>query len=299
MRYQRRLLPSISMLMAYDAAARAGSFTAAAHELNVTQGAVSRQISALENQLGIELFQRDHKPLQLTNIGKAYAQVVHSALQSIRNGSLAAITKPRTGVLNLAILPTFGTRWLMPRFPSFLEENPDITVNFVTKLSPFDFGGENIHVALHYGIPDWPGTVSTFLMGEYCVPVCSPALLDEYNVESLADVSKLPLLNLATRPDAWESWFKANELSDRIEGGMLFEQFSTISQAAVAGLGAGLLPEFLIARELKQGELKVIVNQPLKSEHGYYLISPPDMADYEPAAAFRKWILHEIEEFQP
>ena len=284
--------------MAYDAAARAGSFTAAAHELNVTQGAVSRQISALENQLGIELFQRDHKPLQLTNVGKAYAQVVHSALQSIRNASLAAITKPRTGVLNLAILPTFGTRWLMPRFPSFLEENPDITVNFVTKLSPFDFGGENIHVALHYGIPDWPGTVSTFLMGEYCIPVCSPELLDEYDVESLADVSKLPLLNLATRPDAWESWFKANELSDRIEGGMLFEQFSTISQAAVAGLGAGLLPEFLIARELKHGELKGIVNQPLKSEHGYYLISPPDLADYEPAAAFRKWILHEIEEFQ-
>ncbi len=284
--------------MAYDAAARAGSFTAAAHELNVTQGAVSRQISALENQLGIVLFQRDHKPLQLTNVGKVYAQEVRSALQSIRNASLEAITKPRTGVLNLAILPTFGTRWLMPRFPSFLEENPDITVNFVTKLSPFDFGVENIHVALHYGIPEWPGTVSTFLMGEYCVPVCSPALLDEYHVESLADIGKLPLLNLATRPDAWESWFETNDLSDRIEGGMLFEQFSTIAQAAVAGLGAGLLPEFLIARELEQGELKVIINQPLKSEHGYYLISPPDRADYEPAAAFRKWILHETEEFQ-
>ena len=285
--------------MAYDAAARAGSFTAAAHELNVTQGAVSRQISALENQLGIELFQRDHKPLQLTNIGKAYAKEVRSALQSIRNASLSAITKPKTGLLNLAILPTFGTRWLMPRFPTFLEEYPDITVNFVTKLSPFDFCGENIHVALHYGIPDWPGTVSTFLMGEYCVPVCSPALLDEYQVESVSEISKLPLLNLATRPDAWESWFKTNGLSDRIEGAMLFEQFSTIAQAAVAGLGAGLLPEFLIARELSQGELKIIVNKPLKSEHGYYLISPPDLAEYEPAAAFRKWILNEIEEFEP
>ena len=111
------------MLMAYDAAARAGSFTAAAHELNVTQGAVSRQISALENQLGIDLFKRGHKPLQLTSVGKIYAQEVSSALQLIRNASLAAITKPRAGVLNLAILPTFGTRWLMPRFPSFLEQN--------------------------------------------------------------------------------------------------------------------------------------------------------------------------------
>lgn len=284
--------------MAYDAAARAGSFTAAAHELNVTQGAVSRQISALENQLGIELFKRDHKPLQLTNIGKTYAQEVHVALLSIRTASLAAITKPRTGVLNLAILPTFGTRWLMPRFPSFLEENPDITVNFVTKLSPFDFGGENIHVALHYGIPDWPGTVNTFLMGESCVPVCSPRLLAEHEVDSLADVGKLPLLHLATRPDAWENWFRIENISGSIEGGMLFEQFSTIAQAAVAGLGAGLLPEFLIARELKQGELEVIVDQPLKSDHGYYLISPTDRTEYEPAAAFRTWILEEIAEFQ-
>ena len=96
MQYQRRLLPSISMLIAFDAAARAGNFTAAAHELKVTQGAVSRQISALENQLGVELFRRDHKPLQLSNAGKIYAAEIHTALQSIRNASLAAIAKPQT-----------------------------------------------------------------------------------------------------------------------------------------------------------------------------------------------------------
>lgn len=298
MRYQRRLLPSISMLMAYDAAARAGSFTAAAQELNVTQGAISRQIGALENQLGIELFERDHKPLQLTNVGRVYAQNVHTALQLIRNASLAAMTKPQTGVLNLAILPTFGTRWLMPRFPSFLEKNPDITVNFVTRLSPFDFASENLHVALHYGLPDWPGTESTFLMGELCVPVCSPALLDEHEVRDIADISRLPLLHLATRPDAWASWLRDNDLPVSTEGGMLFEQFSTIAQAAVAGLGAGLLPEFLIARELETGELTVIVDQPLKSDHGYYLISPTELGDYEPAVAFREWILAEIKSFQ-
>jgi DNA-binding transcriptional LysR family regulator len=298
MQYQRRLLPSISMLMAYDAAARAGSFTAAAHELNVTQGAVSRQISALENQLGIELFKRDRKPLQLTSIGRIYATEVHAALQSIRNASLAAITKPQTGVLNLAILPTFGTRWLMPRFPSFLEQNPEIMVNFVTRLSPFDFGSENLHVALHYGLPDWPDTVSTFLMGESCVPVCSPSLLAGNNVDDISEIGKLPLLHLATRPDAWESWFRASELPPKTEGGMLFEQFSTIAQAAVAGLGAGLIPRFLIAKELQEGELEVIVDRPLKSDHGYYLISPTELSDYGPAIAFREWILAEIEAFQ-
>ena len=103
MSYQRRRLPSISMLTAYDAAARAGSFTAAARELHVTQGAISRQISALENQLGIDLFIRNHKPLQLTNVGKTYAQEENAALQSIRNALLAVSIKPRTGVWNLAM----------------------------------------------------------------------------------------------------------------------------------------------------------------------------------------------------
>ncbi len=298
MSYRRRLLPSISMLMAYDAAARAGSFTAAAHELNVTQGAVSRQISALENQLGIELFKRGHKPLKLTNVGKVYAQEVSSALQLVRNASLSAITKPQTGILNLAILPTFGTRWLMPRFPSFLEQNPDITVSFVTKLSPFDFASENIHVAIHYGLPDWPGTSSTFLMDEMSVPVCAPSMFDDHAVDSIEDIAKLPLLHLASRPNAWEAWFRANESDVTVEHGMIFEQFSTVAQAAVAGLGAGLLPKFLIGREISQGELKVIVDDPIQSDYGYYLISPNDLSDYEPAIAFRKWILSLVDEFQ-
>ena len=297
MSYQRRLFPSISMLMAYDAAARAGSFTAAAQELHVTQGAVSRQISALEHQLGIELFQRDHKPLQLTNIGKIYAQEVNSALQAIRNASLSAITKPRTGVLNLAILPTFGTRWLMPKFPSFLEQNPDITVNFVTKLSPFDFASENIHIAIHYGLPDWSGASNTFLMGEMSVPVCSPAVLSDHAVNEIGDIAKLPLLHLASRPEAWKTWFRANHSSVTVEAGMIFEQFSTIAQAAVAGLGAGLLPKFLIGRELQQGELEIISDNPLQSDYGYYLVSPNDPSDYAPAVAFREWILPLVESF--
>jgi LysR family glycine cleavage system transcriptional activator len=135
-------------------------------------------------------------------------------------------------------------------------------------------------------------------MGELCVPVCSPALLKEHTVNGAADITKLPLLHLTTRPDAWAGWLRANKLPERSDGGMLFEQFSTIAQAAVAGLGAGLLPEFLISRELEQGELEVIIDSPLKSDHGYYLISPTELGDYEPAIAFRNWILAEIEAFQ-
>ncbi|MCH7696546.1 MAG: LysR family transcriptional regulator [Proteobacteria bacterium] len=187
MPYQKRLVPSTSMLIAFDSAARTGSFSAAARELNLTQGAISRQINALENQLDVSLFKRIRKTIILTDTGKVYAQEIHAALQTIRDASVNAMTNPLNAILTLAILPTFGTRWLMPRFPLFLQENPDITVNFVTKLSPFDFHDEALHAAIHYGTPDWPDTVSTYLMGEESIPVCSPKLLNQNQLNTPAD----------------------------------------------------------------------------------------------------------------
>ena len=291
MSYQRRLLPSTSMLMALDAAARAGSFTAAARELNLTQGAISRQVSALEDQLDVVLFERAGKTILLTEAGKIYAREVGIALQAIRNASLNAMTNPLGGILNLAILPTFGTRWLMPRFPSFLKENPNITVNFVTKLTAFDFHEENLHAAIHYGQPDWPDATSTFLMSEEVIPVCSPGFLEENPLAQPEDLARLPLLQLTTRPDAWDNWFRSSDLAPPQEQGMAFEQFSIIAQAAVAGLGVALLPKFLIQSELDRKELVVILNMPTKSEAGYYLVTPADKSEHAPVAALREWLL--------
>ena len=292
---QRRLFPSMSMLMAFDSAARMGSFSAAARELNLTQGAISRQIHALENQLGVALFKRAGKTIQLTETGKVYVQEVHVALQTIRNASLDAITNPLSGILNLAVLPTFGTRWLMPRFSSFLKKHPDITVNFVTKLTPFDFQGENVHSAIHYGEPDWPDTTSTFLMGEKAIPVCSPNLLERHPIRNAEDMSSLPLLHLTSRPNAWKDWFALNNIVLPQNHGMLFEQFSIVIQAAVAGIGMALLPIFLIQNELDRGELMMIQNLPLiSSRSAYYLVTPTDKSDYAPVVAFRNWLLEMI-----
>lgn len=291
MSYQRRLLPSTSMLMALDAAARAGSFTAAARELNLTQGAISRQISALENQLDVALFERTGKTILLTEAGRIYAREIGVALQSIRNASLNAMTNPLSGILNLAILPTFGTRWLMPRFPSFLKEHPNITVNFVTKLSAFDFHEENLHAAIHYGQPDWPDAISTFLLSEEVIPVCSAGFLQENPLAHPGDLAGLPLLHLTTRPDAWDNWFRSNDFDPPREQGMAFEQFSMIAQAAVTGLGVALLPEFLIKSELDRNELVVILDMPTKSEAGYYLVAPVDKSEHPPVAALREWLL--------
>lgn len=294
MSYQRRLLPSTSMLMALHAAARTGSFTAAARELNLTQGAISRQVSALEDQLDVILFERAGKTVLLTEAGKIYAREIGVALQTIRNASLNAMTNPLSGILNLAILPTFGTRWLMPRFPSFLKEHPNITVNFVTKLTTFDFHEENLQAAIHYGQPDWPDAISTFLMGEEVLPVCSPGFLEENPLSHPGDLARLPLLQLTTRPDAWDNWFRSNKIDPPQEQGMAFEQFSIIAQAAVAGLGVALLPKFLIQSELDRKELVVILNMPTKSEDGYYLVTPADKSEHAPVTALREWLLNVV-----
>lgn len=281
------------MLAAFDAASRTGSFTVAARELNLTQGAISKQICALEEQLGIVLFERLHQTIILTETGKAYAKDIQSALEAIRSASLRAITGPWGGVLNLAVLPTFGTRWLMPRLPSFLKENPNVTFNFVTKLSPFDFRMEDLHAAIHYGSPDWPNTNSTYLMGEEVVAVCSPRFLEENVLENANDLISTALLHISSRPDAWSGWFKAQGLSAQGSKGMYFEQFLTAAQAAVAGLGVVLLPKFLVQNELDRRELVLIFDQPLKSDYGYFLVTPRDKSDYTPVTAFREWLLHQ------
>ena len=288
---QRRLLPSTSMLVAFEAAARTGSFTHAAKELHLTQGAVSRQVAALESQLDVLLFNRVRKTLQLTGEGRVYAQEVRTALNIIRNASLNLITNPLNASLNLAVLPTFGTRWLMPRLPEFLALHPDITVNFLTTLTAVDFQVENLHAAIHYGLDDFPDTESTFLMGEEVVPVCSSQLLGSRKITRPDQLKDLPLLHLSSRPDAWQNWFAANGMDDANLGGMAFEQFSIVAQAASAGLGVALLPRFLIQSELDRGELTIIMNVPLASDAGYYLVSPISKSGYAPIAAFRQWLL--------
>ncbi len=245
----RRFLPSTHALSAFEAAARTGSFTAAAREMNLTQSAVSRQIKGLEERLGVDLFLRERQTVRLTAAGEAYVRDVREALRIIATASLNLRANPHGGTLNLAILPTFGTRWLAPRLPDFLARNTGVTVNLTTQPQPFDFGVERLDAAIHYGRPDWPGTGAAFLMRETVLPACAPAVQAEHRFASAAQLRKAPLLHLATRPDAWERWLRANGAPGEGVTGMVFDQFATLAQAAKHGLGVALLPEFPIARE--------------------------------------------------
>ena len=295
MKIEKRLLPSISMLAAFDATARKGSVSAAARELNLTHGAVSRQVAALEFQLGIPLLVRSGRGVSLTEVGAAYSVDIQAVLASLRNASLKVITSPLSSTMNLAILPTFGTRWLMPRFPGFLRQHPDITVHFVTRLSRFDFDVEGIDTAIHYGTSSWPGAECTFLMGEKAIPVCSPELESRARDMLSNQPVDVPLLHLDSRPDAWSDWFGSQGMDLPANlGNMVFEQFSTTAHAAVAGLGLALLPRFLIRSELDRGELVVLSDEAMTSDMGYYLATPEAKRDYAPVVALREWLLETI-----
>ncbi|MER9723939.1 MULTISPECIES: LysR family transcriptional regulator [unclassified Mesorhizobium] len=295
MNVQRRLLPSTSALAAFEAVARLGSFTAAAQELNLTQGAVSRQIALLEEQFGRRLFERDSRNVRLSTAGEIYAEAVRAALGQLHDAALGLMSNRHSGMLNLAILPTFGTRWLMPLIPDFVAENPDITINFVTRIGRFDFARERLDAAIHHGQPDWPDADSTLLMRETVMPVVSPDFLASRDITTAADISRLPLLHMATRPGAWGEWFEEQGLSAPIGPGMQFEQFGTVAQACMAGLGVALLPQVLIAGELQRGELVPAPGQPMQSRSAYYLVVPNDKRGHPPVVSFRDWLLSQVE----
>ncbi|MGL4197210.1 MAG: LysR family transcriptional regulator [Allorhizobium sp.] len=290
----RRFLPSLSLLTAFEAAARTGSITAAARELNLTQSAVSRQIKALESQLGVDLFLRERQTIRLTVAGDGYAREIREALRRISSASLNLRANPHGGTLNLAILPTFGARWLAPRLGRFLASNPGITINLVTRLSPFDFRLDSIDAAIHFGDAVWPGAELRLLMQEETIPACSPAFKHDHAISQPADLLNVSLLHLNTRPDAWERWFTETGVAFDSVHGMLFDQFATASQAAVGGLGVALLPTFLIQDELARGDLVAAVDRTMQSAQRYYLAFPRERAAYPPLVAFRDWIIGEL-----
>ncbi|RDE08872.1 LysR family transcriptional regulator [Pelagibacterium lacus] len=290
----RRFLPSMSLLTAFEAAARHESFTMAAEELSISQSAVSRQIRLLEEQIGSQLFVREKQTVRLSEAGAAYAREIREALNRVANASLNLRANPHGGTFNLAILPTFGTRWLAPRLSRFLDRHPGITINLSTRLSAFDFRTDPFDAAIHFGDKPWAGTEGVELMAETVVPVASPAFLERHRIESAADMVQLPLLHLASRPDQWERWFAAQHVEVGRLRGMLFDQFATAAQAAGSGLGLALLPAFLIEGDLKRGDLVAVLDAPMLSEQRYFLIWPMGQGAQGPLKLFRDWIVSEM-----
>ena len=288
----RRFFPPTTLLRAFEAAARSQSFTLAARELDLTQSAVSRQIRALEEMLGADLFHRERQKVRLTLAGAAYARDIREALTRISSATLGFRANPEGGAVNLAVLPLFAGRWLIPRLPRFTAAHPGVTVNLMTRLTPFDFRTDTVDAAIHHGSADWPGAEVAPLMDETVTPVCSPALRDKLRIETAADLVRAPLLHLASRPDAWERWFEETGVEAGEVRGVLMDQFILILEAAAAGLGVALLPDFLVERELEQGRLVQPVAGAVRNADGYHLVWPGDLRNHA-LDLFRDWIISE------
>ena len=269
----RRFLPSMSSLLALEAVERLGSASAAANDLSLTHSAVSRQLKVLEDQIGVEILRRKGNGLVLTSSGAEYAQAVRDCLQNLARASLKIRAAGERASLNLAIRPAFGMHWLAPRLLAFTHRHPEISINLSSRLAPFDFSQETFDAAVHYGMHDWAGVSWLELAGENIIPCCKPDLLPCGEIAP-ADIMKLPLLHLESRPGAWEEWFEHQGHPARDLRGMLFDQYANLSAAAVLGFGVALLPDYLAEAEFVAGRLAPAWPDYMTPDGRYYLVWP-------------------------
>jgi len=288
-------------LAAFEAAARHQSFTKAAADLHVTQGAICRQIASLEALVGVKLFRRTSRGVTLTEAGLTYGRKVTARLEEIERDTLDLMSSGGSGgVLELGVVPTFATRWLVPRLPNFAARNPGISVNLTARARPFLFDETPFDAAINAGESHWPGNRSVDLMREQLVPVCSPAYFAARRSASVKEIdwSESTLLQQSTRPHAWRQWFHAKGVG--VEGDMVgprFELFSMQIAAAIHGMGVSLVPRLMVDDELERGLLRLASPYLAPSERVYRLIFPEQKADNEGLARFRDWLVEEASRY--
>jgi DNA-binding transcriptional LysR family regulator len=293
----RRKLPSTGALEAFEAAARHQSFTKAAEELSVTQSAVCRQVAALESFLDVRLFRRTRRGVALTEAGLDYSRSVGARLDEVERDTLELMARGGTGSsLELAVVPTFGTRWLLPRLPAFQRAHPHVAVHLSSRTRPFLFADTPFDAAIHAGETGsaaWPGTEKRFLMSESLIAVASPDLpaLAAGRPQTAADWARLPLLQQSTRPYAWRQFFDGLGLVvPQAMAGPRLELFSMLTEAAVHGMGVALTPPFFVREELAQGRLVDIAPRPVGGQRAYSLIWPEEKAELPALQAFAAWL---------
>lgn len=286
----RRFLPSLNLLLAFDAVIRHGSVTAAADDLSLTQSAVSRLVQALEEQLGCTLFLRERKRLVPTAAALAYQRDITRALDLIRNASMNVVTNPEGGTLSLAALPTFATRWLGPRLAQFLTQHPGISVNLSTRIQRFDFQTEIFDAVIFYGAPDWGHAQHLELFPERLTACAAPDFLRRHPIAVPSDLDGLPLMNLESRVQAWDDWFRGQGAEPRPAAGMRMDTFSMMVQASISGIGVALLPDYLARIEIAEGRLCPILKPAVPAQGSYWLAWPETKHGYGPIIAFRQWM---------
>ena len=291
----RRLLPSIPSLLALEAVDRLGSASAAAEDLSLTQSAISRQLKQLEEQMEVDLICRDQMRLKLTPAGAEFAREARFLLSRLAQASIKLRANRAGTSLDLSILPTFGFGWLAARLKNFTHLHPDITVNLQTHTLPFDFETQTAQAAIHYGTRDWPDVEYVPLMPNTVVPVCAPSMISGRRLTPL-ELLNQPLLHLVDYPDMWEQWFARHDVQAAQLEGMLFDQSSTMTQAAVHGLGIALLPAFLARGEIEQGRLCRATDGLAAAIGEYFLVFPRAEGGQLSLTVFTEWLVAQAQQ---
>lgn len=288
-----RRLPPLSSLRPFEAAARLESFSRAAEELHITHGAVSHQVRALEEHLGALLFTRHGKRVTLTAAGRGFAERVRAALDEIAVASEMVRPARRDNRLTVSVLPSFASRWLMPRLIRFMEANPKIEVNVHASVALADFVRDEIDVAIRFGVGPWAGLAcEKFLEDEY-FPVASPKMNRGKLPKAPKDLLGVRLMR--EDRDYWQRWFEiAGVPLDQPLEGPLFNDSTYSLQAAARGEGVALARRSIIGEDLERGTLKRLFDIAVPCRESYWFVSPRETANSARVRAFRDWVKGEL-----
>lgn len=291
----RRNIPSTRALLAFVTAAKHQSFSRAAEELALTQSAVCRQIAQLEDMLGLKLFRRTRRGVKVTDAGLRYSRQIAAGLDSLERDTLQLISHGDTGgSIELAVVPTFASRWLIPRLDSFNRAHPTVSINLATRTRPFLFEETEFDAAIFAGSPTWPGAECHLLMQEEVIPVCAPALIAPRKKISPAQMKSFPLLQQTTRPYAWRQWFALTGMTVPNDmAGPRYELFSMLTQAAIHAQGIALIPRLLVKEELQEGSLVSPAPDLALRDRAYYFVHPEQTAENDMLHHFRTWLVAE------
>jgi len=290
----RPRLPPLNAVRAFEAAARHESFTRAAEELCVTQGAVSHQVKALETELAIKLFNRERQRLIITEAGREYLNVVRDALDRIAVGTERLLQRQSGGVLTVSTSPDFAAKWLVHRLGHFAEAHADIDLRVSATLHHVDFAREEVDLAVRHGDGNWPGLETVRLSAEQLFAVCSPKLLSgRRRLEKVADVLKFPLIHLDSRAD-WTKWLQGLGVDDAdVSHGPVLNRASMVIDAAINGQGIALARTTLAAWDLIHGRLVRPFPDSMPVARTYWIVCPKATATFPKIATFREWLLTE------
>ncbi len=287
-------------MRAFEAVARNGSVTAAARELSVTQGAVSRHVTTLEDWLGAKLFTRTPRGVEMTAKGLAYFRTLRRALDQIDAATRRLQKNREENLLRLKLPPTFAIRWLVPRLASFHALHPQFDVQITTSHDTADFDREDVDACIHSEREAPAGPGFRRLFGETLLPVCSPQLATRGpKLRKPRDLAKHVLLCSLNRPHDWPAWLTAAGAPD-IDGndGLKFENAALAYQAAIDELGVMIAQRALVEDDLRAGRLVAPLALPVRTSGAYYLAYSPNRARPLRLAAFEDWIVKEARKVQ-